>query len=236
MQKNENAVSPIVGVMLMLVVTIIIAAVVAAFATGIMPNSASGASEAMIEVVGFSDDYKMTTVTINGKDYQRMLGDIGFVFKVTGGSVDLKDLRMAIQGLAWGSAGAMLLTYDDPVASTWLYPFQGGTASSGKGNSRILSNVTIDTNTRMVKYGAGLSAEDLSDTIVESGEMFLVRVEYYVPAANSMSIGVAALRDGNTWASGAIALTPGQAAYLTLSNAKTGVTYVDAMLTEDDII
>ena len=33
-RKNEDAVSPVVGVMLMLVVTIIIAAVVAVFASG----------------------------------------------------------------------------------------------------------------------------------------------------------------------------------------------------------
>lgn len=45
-KKNEEAVSPVVGVMLMLVVTIIIAAVVSAFAGG-MADSSSAAPSAM---------------------------------------------------------------------------------------------------------------------------------------------------------------------------------------------
>ena len=38
-EKQENAVSPVVGVMLMLVVTIVIAAVVAVFATGVVTST-----------------------------------------------------------------------------------------------------------------------------------------------------------------------------------------------------
>ena len=52
MKKQEDAVSPVVGVMLMLVVTIIIAAVVAAFAGGVM-TSQETPSNAIIK----SDDY-----------------------------------------------------------------------------------------------------------------------------------------------------------------------------------
>ena len=38
-ERNEDAVSPVIGVMLMLVVTIVIAAVVAAFAGGIATDT-----------------------------------------------------------------------------------------------------------------------------------------------------------------------------------------------------
>jgi len=55
--KKEDAVSPVVGVMLMLVVTIIIAAVVAAFASGVATDT-----EAASNVIIKLDDYTMGTV------------------------------------------------------------------------------------------------------------------------------------------------------------------------------
>lgn len=65
MQKNENAVSPVVGVMLMLVVTIIIAAIVAAFAGG----SVSGTSKApQATIQGTYSLSKGMTITHNGGD------------------------------------------------------------------------------------------------------------------------------------------------------------------------
>lgn len=57
----DDAVSPVVGVMLMLVVTIIIAAVVTAFASGIGSETDS-AKSAIIKL----DNYDMATVTYDG--------------------------------------------------------------------------------------------------------------------------------------------------------------------------
>ncbi|HJJ42434.1 MAG TPA: type IV pilin [Methanocorpusculum sp.] len=48
-QKKDSAVSPVVGVMLMLVVTIIIAAIVSAFAGGLV-TSADKAPNAVLKV------------------------------------------------------------------------------------------------------------------------------------------------------------------------------------------
>ena len=58
----DDAVSPVVGVMLMLVVTIIIAAVVTAFASGIGSETDS-AKSAIIKL----DNYDMATVTYDGQ-------------------------------------------------------------------------------------------------------------------------------------------------------------------------
>ena len=65
MQKNEQAVSPVVGVMLMLVVTIIIAALVSAFSGG----AASGTQKAPTATIQgtYSQMYGMT-ITNNGGD------------------------------------------------------------------------------------------------------------------------------------------------------------------------
>jgi len=58
--KSEDAVSPVIGVMLMLVVTIIIAAVVAVFASGVGMD-AEPAPTTVVEIVEVSDGYYGTS-------------------------------------------------------------------------------------------------------------------------------------------------------------------------------
>ena len=65
MMKNESAVSPVVGVMLMLVVTIIIAAIVSAFAGGAVGGT-SKAPQATIQ--GTYSQSKGMTITHSGGD------------------------------------------------------------------------------------------------------------------------------------------------------------------------
>ena len=60
LKKKEDAVSPVIGVMLMLVVTIVIAAVVAAFASG-MGGDVEAAPAAVLDIDVYSDgDVKIT--------------------------------------------------------------------------------------------------------------------------------------------------------------------------------
>ena len=67
-ERNEDAVSPVIGVMLMLVVTIVIAAVVAAFAGGIATDT-----EPTPSVVLTADVYKSTNkVTIQSLSGDRL--------------------------------------------------------------------------------------------------------------------------------------------------------------------
>ena len=65
-KKSEEAVSPVIGVMLLLVVTIIIAAVVAVFASGV-GTDAEPAPTTVLNVVDVSNGYdtKVITYTIN---------------------------------------------------------------------------------------------------------------------------------------------------------------------------
>ena len=65
--KKEDAVSPVIGVMLMLVVTIVIAAVVAAFAGGIATDT-----EPTPSVVLSADVYKSGKVTIQSLSGDRL--------------------------------------------------------------------------------------------------------------------------------------------------------------------
>jgi len=66
MQKNEQAISPVIGVMLMLVVTIIIAALVSAFAGGSMSASSAKTPQAAI-IASYSQSSGMT-ISHNGGD------------------------------------------------------------------------------------------------------------------------------------------------------------------------
>ena len=64
-ERNEDAVSPVIGVMLMLVVTVVIAAVVTAFATGMAGDSTSTTPMALLE----ADNQQMTMIDIMNDEY-----------------------------------------------------------------------------------------------------------------------------------------------------------------------
>lgn len=105
-KENEDAVSPVIGVMLMLVITVVIAAVVSVFATGLITSS-----EPSSNVVISLSDHKLTQV---GDDYQ--FSTMTFTHK--GGDVlDMSNLKLA---LAYGGD-----TYTFFMGDLWSdYPEQ----------------------------------------------------------------------------------------------------------------
>ena len=64
-ERNEDAVSPVIGVMLMLVVTIVIAAVVAAFAGGLATETES-APVAVLDADVYAGDEKLVLRSLSG--------------------------------------------------------------------------------------------------------------------------------------------------------------------------
>lgn len=239
MNEKDSAVSPVVGVMMMIVVTVIVAAVVSSFTSGVIAN-VEPSSGAQVEFVGVSDSYSVNyTYNSRGRYSYVAQGPIGFVFKVNGGDLDLRNLRMNIQGLAWGVAGAATLTYNDDVSLAYLFGEGSQSTRSGASTadgtvSMIFPDLTADNHPRMVKYGEGLEDEDKFDPIVHSGEMFLVYVEYLTPAGQ---IGLRADRgttNTTTWASGAIGMD--QVGFYDLADMNSGVTYASGMLGMDDFI
>ena len=105
-KENEDAVSPVIGVMLMLVITIVIAAVVSVFATGLITSS-DPSSNVVIQL----SDHKLTQV---GDDYQFST----MTFTHRGGDVlDMSNLKLA---LAYGGD-----TYTFFMGDLWSdYPEQ----------------------------------------------------------------------------------------------------------------
>ncbi|WP_067050397.1 type IV pilin [Methanofollis ethanolicus] len=225
MQEWEHAVSPVVGVMLMLVVTIIIAAVVSSFATALTGDVETG-SDARVDLVGIS----------SGGGQPRTFEQIGVVFKNSGGgTLDLRNLKFYMTG-STGAQGAFTLTYDDPVSLEYV---EGSPYLKGSWRSRVTLTKNA-TGYRMQKFGSGLTLEELKDPIVEPGERFIIYSEFYMAPSYSPSsqLGFKVDRGDpddpiDTWASGAIAIDGGSA--YTLSDLKTGVVYSSGYLEPEHI-
>ena len=111
-KEKDDAVSPVIGVMLMLVITVVIAAVVSVFATGLITSS-----EPSSNVVISLSDHKLTQV---GDDYQ--FSTMTFTHK--GGDVlDMSNLKLA---LAYGGD-----TYTFFMGDLWSdYPDEASWSSS----------------------------------------------------------------------------------------------------------
>ena len=91
-EQKEDAVSPVVGVMLMLVVTIIIAAVVAAFAGGVM-TSTEKAPTAVLDVTIKNTDVSMGQSNIFATDV--------FIKHLSGDEIPAKDISITF---TWNDA------------------------------------------------------------------------------------------------------------------------------------
>ncbi|MBN1431378.1 MAG: type IV pilin N-terminal domain-containing protein [Methanomicrobiaceae archaeon] len=129
MRNNEEAVSPVVGVMLMLVVTIIIAAVVSAFAGGVAGNQEKTPNAAIDVCIKYNQDTGMGDRAT----------EIEFEL-LSGNPIPTKDL--SIVTYYTNSSGH---TYkNEQLASSDDVDLYGGTAYEGFGyNSRVpyLSNL-----------------------------------------------------------------------------------------------
>ncbi|WP_048150424.1 type IV pilin N-terminal domain-containing protein [Methanolacinia paynteri] len=176
---KKEAVSPVVGVMLMLVVTIIIAAVVSGFGTG-MIGDAPTATPASVRYVGISP---------GGSDMVLDDGFVGLIFEVTGGSLDLEKLKFYIYGSDFGGGGEAYMTYNDVP---WSKYYVGGEGASGglrfyynnPGTGTLAYEPAEFYTSRMMKFtsldytGEGMCP---GDTILTTGDRFILFFEYFKP-------------------------------------------------------
>lgn len=223
MQEWEHAVSPVVGVMLMLVVTIIVAAVVSSFATALTGDVETG-SDARVDLVGIA----------SGGGQPRTFEQIGVVFENAGGdTLDLRNLKFYMTGIGFGCQGAFTLTYNDPVSLVYVQD-SGYQSNAWRAYTTLTKNAT---GYRMQKFGSGLTLEELKDPIVEPGERFIVYCEYF-SRGSPAKLGFRCDRGDpdnpiERWASGAINIDGGSE--YTLSDLKTGVVYSSGYLEPEHI-
>lgn len=175
--QTDEAVSPIVGVMLMLVVTIIIAAVVSMFASGMMGDTPTP-STAQVKFLGISS----TATDIKLDDEL-----VGLLFEVESGALDLRTLKYYIQDKDYGGGGECYGSYNDGISEAF-YP-DGKKANPNR--LRYVFNNPTDAakwGVRMMKFtnltvDADLKAPGLDpEPIVSTGERFILFAESFVPA------------------------------------------------------
>ena len=95
-QKNDDAVSPVVGVMLMLVITIVIAAVVSAFAGGVLTD-VEAPPQVTFSVTGVIDKITDKDQT-NAEPDSPSKANNGIMFRHTGGdTLFLEDITVQLK-------------------------------------------------------------------------------------------------------------------------------------------
>jgi len=230
--KSDFGVSPVVGVMLMLVVTIIVAGIVSLTAAGFVDSTDTQTNEPQIEFVGiYTAGYTAATVNnIPRRTYQTEAA--GLLFQVVGDKpADLTKLKLYLaSGMSSGMGGSVDLAYDDPVSTAYL---PGGNTWNAR--SRIVLPPEYMRDHRIVLFGLSPDDPNLYNTIADPGDMFVVSCEYINPGMPTLAIG---LRkddaDGNTVISAGIGANGDSE--LTLANIETGYVYVKHTLIESDLI
>lgn len=232
--KRESAVSPVVGVMLLIVVTVIIAGVVALVSSGFIEQTPKSAMEPEIDFVGlYTIGYSMPggMQSIPKKFNQSEAG--GLLFKVKGSTpVDLTKLKLDLSSYT-GGGGFVSLTSNDPVSTAYL----PGSSNWKNRNGMILPPEFMRGH-RVVMYGVNANDENLEEklnvTVAEPGDMFIFVPEYI---GNSLSLAIGLRKDdehGTAIQSGAMSADGGT--FITLSNTDTGAQYVYHVLQAQDII
>jgi len=176
--KNEDAVSPVVGVMLMLVVTIIIAAVVSGFAGGLVSSAESTPSITMDVSIAnsgrFATSFLMATVTSVSEPIQTK--DLKLTTRWSDGAntkVTVTDGSYNVFG--WSGAGM-----GSSATAPWGYGAGIQSVNSGKpGNSdQQFGNYVLMAGTTMKAIPAGQGGGYVSYSTASSGYGISTPYEY----------------------------------------------------------
>lgn len=199
---KDDAVSPVIGVMLMIAVTIVIAATVSVFSTAFVSDT-QAAPETQVDYVG----------VLAGQSGG--LGEIGLVFENRGGdTLPLSDLELTLKSTTSGG-DEVSISYTDAPSSTYL----GVTAPN---EARLSSSYT---KCRMKKIGvAAASATSVVNSRIKAGDRFVILADRYINDGTSRygRVAYVAERDmaGTPYSSGIFEVSS-KTTY-TLSDKKTG--------------
>lgn len=156
-KKSEDAISPVVGVMLMIVVTVILVAVVSAFGTGLVGDDTTKTPIVRIQfdgvVVGASTGYSDGKGTLKSVDFTHKGGDAlsldNIEFSMKGESQSITNYFPGDWGTVEVSGGSSVAEAGDIISikikeNVW----NGGSAWNGRYKSgEIVEWVLYDTRT-----------------------------------------------------------------------------------------
>ncbi|WP_421908166.1 type IV pilin [Methanolacinia petrolearia] len=171
-QSNESAVSPVVGVMMMLVVTIILAAVVSAFASGVAGDTSAPPQASILatEIV-FDGAYDSDSTDTYGQFIARptavsgKMTDVYVVFEHKGGdSINLNNIDMELSSMSKSD--------EKSLVSNSYTPYEGGNSyiwSIGdKGNIAGFSG----------NWGTYMETYPDHGTVVNPGDRFVLHADF----------------------------------------------------------
>lgn len=177
--KRDDAVSPVVGVMLMLVVTIIIAAVVSGFAGGLV-GSTQKAPQASVSAVDFViKDVRYTTGNINfgqglrapSQGADNPAADIYVMFEHMGGdSINLDQIEMHLGKLSEPQLSSVISRDLTPQAGPDMTHSQG--ASGTIGNKSLISGWSQGWSKYLEKY------PNKGSVVINPGDRFVLHADY----------------------------------------------------------
>ncbi|HJK77868.1 MAG TPA: type IV pilin N-terminal domain-containing protein [Methanocorpusculum sp.] len=164
---QENAVSPVVGVMLMLVITVIIAAVVSGFAGNIV-SSTEKAPQVQLKYVGVMAG----NISSDSGD----LGEVGLVFEHKGGEdLSLFNLQLDLKENIRTGGNETTVAYNDAPSATYKN-------NQVAGESRLSSTVK----NRMTKIGVSSGATATpGNTLIKPGDRFIIFADRIIATPNS---------------------------------------------------
>lgn len=149
LKNDRNGVSPVIGVILMVAVTVIIAAVIGSTALGLSDSVSETPPQAQFELVEVKNDYEISRAS---KDYQKRNYGTAIVIGHNGGEdVDVNEITVEVDGEQVYSYG----TFDGGQGgggghSQVTYPFQEAT-----GDIRQLDGaITAGDQTTLIWYGS----------------------------------------------------------------------------------
>lgn len=200
--KKDDAVSPIVGVMLLIVITVVIAGVVAMVASG-YTSSVEKSPVGVINYLG----------SVQGNNFDEgYCGEIGLLFEYPGGeSFKLSEITFTL------SSEAHTLS-DEVTFSLWDAPEMDNHMEPGK--AKLLAT-SLDY--RFKKIGVTVSnGKKEANQMIVPGDRFIVYVDTIeqVPGGRYNKAIVDVKRDGDTYSYGEFEL--GSGTKYTFKDTKTG--------------
>ncbi|MDD3069443.1 MAG: type IV pilin N-terminal domain-containing protein [Bacilli bacterium] len=164
--KKESAVSPVIGVMLMLVVTILISAVVAGFASN-LASETDASPIAQIQYVGVIEG--------NIPSDTGYLGEVGLVFEHKGGKqISLFDLQLDLKEDIRTGGNETTIAYTDIPSDTCKNHL-------APGESRLSSDISY----RMKKIGVNANPASQGNVLINPGDRFIVYADRIISTLNS---------------------------------------------------
>jgi len=237
-EKRDSAVSPVVGVMLMLVVTIIIAAVVAAFAGGLVTNT-EATPIASLDVNIYS------AANVGGTMSSTYAPDFT-IDHLSGDPLSTADLRITF---TWTNSTGHIYRSTYTGAETGVdYTNVYGNTSRPKtlyvndmtltGNSSYFGYATLSTGDHM-QTGANYLGQDVDSTTVHTGSPFMDTLMgadlTFTPVDDSttktMSDGYGTSADAPIYKDGIMKeLPPGTGVHVTITHIPSGKAIYDKVV------